>query len=356
MKSLLVAAVAALGSIFLFLSRVEVVTDGAPAFFFPEVASQETSPPPPEPVTLEKIFDEQQSVTESQPVTTLLVTGDVLQARMVNFLTTQKENFSWPYEKTADRLRAADLAFINLETPLVEGCGRTQVGMIFCGDPRNVQGLQFAGVDIASVANNHALNQGPEGFLETIQHLEAGGVLAVGGGQQPVIIEKNGTTFAFLAYNDVGAASEVMASATEDRLEREIQTARERADVVIVQFHWGEEYRRQPTWRQEELAHQAIDFGADLVLGNHPHWFQSVEMYKDKLIAYSHGNFVFDQMWSLETRQGIVGEYIFVEDILVDVEYYPVQIEEYGQPRWLEGAEKERVLEELERISLERIE
>lgn len=305
-----------------------------------------------EPVTLEKIFDKRMEL-EDQPLTRVLVTGDVLPARMVNTITTQRGNFRWPFEKTAERLQQVDITFINLETPLVEGCRATQVGMIFCGDPRNIEGLQYAGVDVASVANNHALNQGREGFLETVDHLEQAGILAVGDAGQPAIIEKNGVRFAFLGYNDFGGDPTLMAEASEERLQRDIQAAREQADVVIAQFHWGDEYRRQPNARQRELAHLAVDLGADLVLGNHPHWFQSVEFYKDTLIAYSHGNFVFDQMWSAETREGMVGEYVFSGTTLVDVQYHPVLIEEYGQPRWLEGGAAEDSVEEMRQASYE---
>jgi poly-gamma-glutamate capsule biosynthesis protein CapA/YwtB (metallophosphatase superfamily) len=318
----------------------------------PVLAEVSEEVPPAQPITLRKIFDGRVEY-ENAIQTRILVTGDVLPARMVNTITTQRQNFRWPFEKTADRLRAADITFINLETPLVNGCRATQTGMIFCGDPRNIEGLQFAGVDVASVANNHALNQGREGFLETVEHLEAAGIQAVGESRQPVVIEKNGVRFAFLGYNDFGGAPDLMAEASEQRLRQDIERAREVADVVLAQFHWGDEYRRQPNSRQRELAHLAVDLGVDVVLGNHPHWFQSVEIYNGKPIAYSHGNFIFDQMWSTETRQGVVGEYIFVGSTLVDVVYHPVLIEEYSQPRWLEGGEAEEVVEEMREASEE---
>jgi len=344
-KKLFFLALIVLGLVLLALSQTEVPMKE------PAVVMQGIDELPKKstfgPVQLIEIFDAE-FLKYGEETISLLVTGDVLPAREVNNRAATRNNFNWPYEKTADQLRAADITFINLETPLVAGCERTQSGMIFCGDVRNIEGLQFAGVDIASLANNHALNQGDEGFLETAELLIRNGILPVGDSEQPKILVRKGTKFAFLAYNDVGEQSELpMAAAQEEKIRRDILVARSQADVVIVQFHWGEEYQRLPTWRQEELAHFAIDSGADLVLGNHPHWFQAVEMYKDKLIAYSHGNFVFDQMWSLETRQGVVGEYIFEGSVLVDVIYHPVQIEDYGQPRWLEGEEKQKVLEEL---------
>jgi len=355
-KRLFFLALIAIGIVLLTLSHTKVPESGfvgeriVPATEQIQPASLPNEPTLP-PVEFNNIFDEGDPVYDEGTVN-ILITGDVLPAREVNNRAATKNNWNWPYQNIAARLRSADITFINLETPLVEGCQRTQSGMIFCGDPLNVQGLQFAGVDIASLANNHALNQGEEGFTETAELLTRNGILPVGDNEQPKILVRKGTRFAFLAYNDVGEQSELlMAAAKEDRIRQDIVVAKEQADVVILQFHWGEEYRRLPTWRQEELAHFAIDNGADLVLGNHPHWFQAVEMYKGKLIAYSHGNFVFDQMWSLETRQGVVGEYIFEGTVLVDVIYHPVQIEEYGQPRWLEGEEKTKVLEELRNAS-----
>jgi len=85
-----------------------------------------------------------------------------------------------------------------------------------------------------------------------------------------------------------------------------------------------------------EAGHLAIDLGADLVIGNHPHWVEPVEIYKDRLIAYAHGNFIFDQMWSQETREGVVGRYTFYGTKLIRVDYRPLVIDDYAQPRWLD--------------------
>ena len=92
------------------------------------------------------------------------------------------------------------------------------------------------------------------------------------------------------------------------------------------------------------MGHLAIDSGADLVIGNHPHWVQPIEIYKDKLITYAHGNFVFDQEWSLKTKQGVIGMYTFYNNHLVDVEYLPLQIEDFGQPYFLTGEAKQNIL------------
>jgi poly-gamma-glutamate synthesis protein (capsule biosynthesis protein) len=160
-----------------------------------------------------------------------------------------------------------------------------------------------------------------------------------------------GTTFAFLGYNDIGTKQEGISWADETTIKNDIANARKNADVVVVMYHWGIEYRDQPDGRQKYLGHLTIDAGADLVIGNHPHWIQPIEFYKGKLITYAHGNFVFDQEWSLKTKQGVVGKYTFYDNSLVDVEYFPVLIENYGQPTFLTGDEKKMILDDMKKQS-----
>ena len=115
--------------------------------------------------------------------------------------------------------------------------------------------------------------------------------------------------------------------------------------IVVVQFHWGEEYQPLPVAapglapdNPVQIGHLAIDDGADVVVGNHPHWIQPVEVYKGKLITYAHGNFIFDQTWSVDTMQGVVGTYTFYDDKLIAASWKPVQIVGWGQPTWMADA------------------
>jgi poly-gamma-glutamate capsule biosynthesis protein CapA/YwtB (metallophosphatase superfamily) len=125
---------------------------------------------------------------------------------------------------------------------------------------------------------------------------------------------------------------------------RDIRELKKKVDFVIVSFHWGIEYTSTPSAEQIQIAHQAIDGGADLIIGNHPHWPQGVEIYKGKLITYAHGNFIFDQMWSWETREGVVGKYTFDNNGLVKVEFIPIIIENYAQPRFATETEAKNIL------------
>ena len=104
--------------------------------------------------------------------------------------------------------------------------------------------------------------------------------------------------------------------------------------MVIATFHWGNEYSHR-SLHQVELAHLAVDSGADVVIGHHPHWVQEVETYLGKPIYYSLGNLVFDQMWSEETRTGLVVKLNFSGSTLISQEQIPIKIFDYGQPATL---------------------
>lgn len=302
-------------------------------------------------VSLNSIFESDHSQIASsytKETITLIATGDIIPARSVNYEVLQHKDFKWPYLNTYKVTQDADITFSNLESPQIKNCPITNEGMIFCGDKRNIVGLKFAGIDVVSLANNHAGNHGEDGVLETVGYLKEVGIEATGTSLSNLVIkEVKGVKFAFLGFNDISKNQPGVSNVEEQKIKDQIAKAKQVSDVVIVTFHWGEEYKAQPDKRQKYLGHLTIDSGADLVIGNHPHWLQPVEFYKDKLITYAHGNFVFDQEWSLETKQGVLGKYIFLGKKLVDVEYIPLQIEDYGQPKFLEGDRKNSILQKM---------
>ncbi len=304
--------------------------------------------------SIEKIFLKDHTwiaTLSAEKVKTIIFTGDIVPARFVNYKILENNDFNWPYLKTKDLTRSADFTVINLETPLIKNCPVTNEGMIFCGDIRNIDGLVFGGVDLVSVANNHFANYNQKGIEETVKGLEEKNIGVVGL-NNIFVKEIKDTRFSFLAYNDIEKEQIGISNADEEKIKEDIKSALEISDFVIVIFHWGAEYQDMPDKRQVELAHFAIDNGADLIIGNHPHWIQPVEIYKNKIIVYAHGNFVFDQMWSLKTRQGVVGKYTFYEDLLIDIEFIPIQIEDYGQPFILEDEDKDNILKSIEEKSL----
>ncbi|MBM4402665.1 MAG: AmmeMemoRadiSam system protein B, partial [Candidatus Cloacimonetes bacterium] len=299
------------------------------------------------PLTIEGVFSANHEVADLPlgELRTLIVTGDVLLARSVNFQMHQQGDFRLPFQRTAEVLQGADLSLVNLENPIVKDCPLTNEGMVFCGSPEVVEGLTYAGVDIASLANNHCRDRGEAGLRETVNILEKEGIDTLVQGKI-LVKDVKGARFAFFGYDTVRIA------VSDDEVRDSIKKAKSMADIVIVYFHWGVEYVDTPTQKQKDLAHLAIDSGADLVLGSHPHWVQGVEIYQDKLIVYSHGNFIFDQMFSKETKTGVIGRYTFYKEKLVDVEFLPVYMEKFPCPHLLIGDGGKAVLEQMRKRSL----
>lgn len=279
-------------------------------------------------------------------VRTVIATGDVIPARFTDFtIRNRGDDFGYTVRATKEIVSAADLTVINLEAPLLDYCPVHTEGFTFCGRPGFISALQEAGVDVATLENNHIGNYGQEGVEATKGYLEAGGI-AWADRNSPAVIDVRGLKFGFLAFNGV---IEVI---DRESMVAAISALRPQVDVLAVSFHWGAEYVTLPQTAPGvadddpvQIAHLAVDAGADLVIGNHPHWVQGVEIYRGKFIAYAHGNYIFDQMWSYETRVGVIGKYTFYDDTLVGVEYTPTLIENYAQPVPLAGAERQAVLD-----------
>lgn len=220
-------------------------------------------------------------------------------------------------------LSDADLTFANLECALSDrGTPVPGKKFTFRGSPGAVTGLKWSGIDVVSVANNHARDYGETAFIDTLQHLLTAGIGYAGGGRNAdeafshrlFSIPGKGKKVAFLAFSDVLPAGWAATSSRpgvapardESRVLEAVKKARQEADLVVVAVHWGVEYDYQPTARQKRLAHLLVDAGADLVLGHHPHVVQPVEFYQGALIAYSLGNFVFSPGGSPGFYSGIL--------------------------------------------------
>lgn len=269
---------------------------------------------------------------------TLLFVGDVMLARGVCARMEAQDDWTLPFEEILDTLRDADLRFCNLECP-VSDRGRDRHHLFsFRADPRALEGLKAAGFEVASQANNHAYDWGPQALLDSLQRLRAAGIRPVGAGQNdmaahyPVLVNVDGLRVAFLAYVDIDpkeAAAGVdrpgVAWLDPPQVLADIRFARPLADLIIVCPHWGVEYALKPTRDQVELAHQMIDAGADLVVGSHPHVVQPLETYHDRWIAYSLGNFVFDQK-NLITHHGLLLKVMVREKQIATLTPVPIDI------------------------------
>jgi poly-gamma-glutamate synthesis protein (capsule biosynthesis protein) len=311
------------------------------------------------------------------PLIRLLFTGDINPSRCPAHFALAANDFTLPFREVADRLRAADLTIGSLDGSLSDLDAPTACGDLnnknLIGPARMTEGLQFAGFDVITVATNHIKNCGTLGwtcddraFIDTLTNLRAADIQPVGGGadrasaRAPVIVERGGVRFSFLAVSEVGSemwagehtpGTAPLSPAAASAVLADIAAARRTADVVIVLPQWGEEYADAPSAQQVAWAGQMIEAGATLVMGNQAHVVQAVEAFDSGLVAYALGNFVFDQGPSLVRREGVVLEADFRGAQFVGWKLWPLRIHDLFQPRWLEGAAARAVLDRIARQS-----
>jgi poly-gamma-glutamate synthesis protein (capsule biosynthesis protein) len=300
---------------------------------------------------------------QNNPVVTMMAVGDIMLSRVVGSKMVKYQDYTYPFLKTHELLSSADYTFGNLETSVTPGREIVTGEMVFRADPESLEGLLLAGFDLVTLANNHTLNFGKDGLLDTFKYLSSAGIKYMGAGKsvkdayQPVVEEIKGISFAFLAYSyatgnltsyDSEEPNPSLAAMDFEKMKSDVLTASELADYVIVSMHDGYEYQFTPNQHQKDFAHAAIESGADLVIGHHPHVVQTMQKYQDGYILYSLGNFVFDQMWSQETREGMVAEITFTNDGIKAFDFIPVIIEDYAQPRMANPDEAGIILNRLD--------
>jgi poly-gamma-glutamate synthesis protein (capsule biosynthesis protein) len=235
------------------------------------------------------------------PAVRLLFAGDVMLGRSVEAAATSRSDWAFPFRRVAARLQAADVAFGNLE------CVAATAGppTTFRADPRTLTGLREAGFDVVSLANNHTADAGLAALAEMASHLDRLGIGVAGlryppAAQRPTIVRAKGVRIGFLAYS--WSAGDFLPRDGEPEIARtrrnematEIAAARSDVDYLVVSLHMGADLAPRSGPGQQEKARAAIDAGADLVVGHHPHVPQEVERYGRGFIAYSLGDFVFD--------------------------------------------------------------
>ena len=253
----------------------------------------------------------------------IVAVGDIMLGRNVNKKMHDYDDFLYPFRKTADFLSGADITFGNLESPFFDQCPVVGSGTFkFCGDYRSVEGLKTAGFDVLSLENNHILNYGEEGLKQTVDLLRQNNI-SPSTANEITIKRANEITFGFLSFSY---------DRNLDQALEKVKQEKDKVDVLIVSLHWGAEYKTKPAKSQVDLAHQLIDSGVKVILGHHSHWVGEVEHYQNGLIFYSLGNFVFDQMWSEETKKRLVAKINFEGKKIKDFQTYQVLISDYSQP------------------------
>jgi len=287
----------------------------------------------------------------------IIAAGDILLDRGVGKYLEEK-GYDYPYTDIKKEIIKSDIAIANLECPLTDGGNAVlkRPELIFRGSRLNGAALKNTGFDILSLANNHTMDQGREGLINTIKVLKDSDILPLGTGmsrseaREPVFIERKGRSIGFLGYCDFPPEGYIydedkadVARADMKSLGEEVKAARDNCDFLLVSFHWGKEFDCYPKDRQREMAHMAIESGADLVIGHHPHVLQGVEEYKGKLIFYSLGNFVFDRQIPRGTDESVIIDITIDRGGSQKARIIPVRIEDC-KPIIAYGQEAEHIL------------
>ena len=279
--------------------------------------------------------------------TILAFVGDIMFDRGVysKFVKNGNGDYYFPFEKIKNDLAKYDLVFGNLEGPVSDKGQDLHNLYSFRMDPNFVPVLREVGFKVLSVANNHINNWGKTAMEDTFFRLKENKIIVSGGGMNEDeaynadIVDVNKTKVVFLSFSQFGAgqydavaSSSGIAVIKQEKVEKSIREARSIADVIVVSYHFGEEYKKDPNDFQKKWAKIAIDAGADLVVGGHPHVVETLEQYRNVFIAYSLGNFVFDQYFSPETMSGGLLEVKIKDKKIISVNMRKIQMNSEYQP------------------------
>lgn len=306
------------------------------------------------------VLPEVQPVTTPAPLpriesVTLLAVGDIMLDRTVLTKTQSAKTFDHPFLLFDPVFKEYDLRLANLEGPITTfpSVAQTQ-RFTFTFSPEFVEPLKKR-FDVLSLANNHTDNFGTKGLQQARKFLIDAEIAYFGDpyntkGLISTVVEKNGFKIAFVGYH------ELIGYGLPNVIE-EVKKLKGTVDVIIVMPHWGVEYdMKKPSTAQKNAAHELIDAGADIIIGAHPHVIQPIEMYKDKLIFYSLGNFIFDQYFSVETMQGLgVGLTMKKVDGVLQpftLELLPLTISTESQPVLASEEVSAKILEALAKVSI----
>ena len=262
----------------------------------------------------------------------------------------EQEDYTYFFENVAEIFEEDDLTIVNFEGTLSDRGSRQDKQFAFRGDPEYTEILTSASVEAATLANNHSSDYGKESYEDTVKYLEDAGIAAFDG-TDVEIMEINGVKVGLVG---IYALNETRAK----ELELAMQKVKEQgAELIIVNVHWGEERAKTPNDFQKELAHKAVDLGADLVVGHHPHVIQGIEKYNGTYIVYSLGNFCFGGNRNPTDKDAMIFRQTFTleggvaeddDDILI----IPCSISSETkknnyQPTPLEGDEATRVMDKI---------
>jgi poly-gamma-glutamate synthesis protein (capsule biosynthesis protein) len=240
----------------------------------------------------------------------ILFAGDLMFDRGIRYYAEKNNGNEFIFDKISFMLQSNDLVAVNLEGPITDNKsislgtapGSTN-NYFFTFDPSVAKTLFNENIRLVDLGNNHITNFGNKGATATESYLDNANVSFLGApiGIKSIIKNINGIKIAFVSYNEF--AGDVQAE--QKAVINEIESKKLKSDLVVVFSHWGIEYSPTETEYQKELAHKFIDAGADLIIGSHPHVIEPMETYNGKRIYYSLGNFVFDQYFNEDVRNGL---------------------------------------------------
>lgn len=306
------------------------------------------------------------SLLFSAPIT-IAATGDLMVGSWVQDVI-EDSGYAYPFQNIDSILHDADIIFTNLEAPFGTSGEAFVKTYTFQVNPKLVNVLTAGRINMVSLANNHIMDFGAESLSETISLLREKHIKFAGAGmnlsqaREPALFQVNGKKVAFCSYTLTFPQEFWATDSTPGTcfpyhtfVYDDIRKMKVENDLVIVSCHWGQELQETPKKYQMELAHNLIDAGADIILGHHPHVVQGIEIYKNKLIAYSLGNFIFGS-YSKSSRVSMILKILWAEEKLKDYEIIPINVfneEVEFQPVPLLGKEKQDFLEKINKLSSE---
>lgn len=270
------------------------------------------------------IFEPQKSGLKTSEIS-MLVVGDIMLGRNVQLLS-EREGSDYPFRNISEYLSKFDITSGNLEGSIIENATRTPAYTFKLSFPTSSPlALKRAGFNLFSLANNHTVDFGQDGYKETTSWLSKeeldyfGSPVSEGRGYVKRL-ERGGKSFAFFGYNATYPSFNEEAALADISAER----AEFPDELIFVFMHWGEEYSLSANDFQKQLARKIIDAGSTAIFGSHPHVVEEVEVYKNRAIFYSLGNFIFDQYFSKDTQEELmVG--VKVGDKNISYELIPVE-------------------------------
>lgn len=286
-----------------------------------------------------------QSWQSRKETVTISIVGDIMLSRGVQEQLDQ-HGYDYPYEEVRTLFLQDDLTIGNLECPITTSTNAADKTkrFVFQADEQNAAALKAAGFDCLSLANNHSMDYLSEGLGETMVNLKRHGLDFAGAAEQASLLrpwrfEKNGIRIGLLAYSAFppegffynGDKPTIQYVSTMDLSPMEQEIAGLDCDFLIVYFHWGVEYQSYKSEAQKLMAQRAVEAGADLVVGTHPHVLQPAEIYQGKPIYYSLGNFVFDKQIPPGTDQSMILQITVDKAGRTKIEEIPVTIKN-GRP------------------------